>query len=82
MRLKLRNNIRKEMGLNVNVKGSVGTFEQTFSHFKLTLHVFDCETADAIRQGKWVPTKNLDHLAMSRIHRRIANILSVERRKI
>jgi adenine-specific DNA glycosylase len=78
----LKNNIRKDMRLNVNVKGSLGTFEQTFSHFKLTLHVFDCETADAIRRGKWVSTKNLDHLAMSRIHRHIAKIISDGKHKI
>jgi adenine-specific DNA glycosylase len=63
------------MGMNINVKESIGTFQQTFSHFKLTLHVFDCETTARERKGKWVPIKNLDQLAMPRIHRRIAEAI-------
>ncbi len=65
LRLRLRNYIKKEMGMNVKVKESIGTFQQTFSHFKLTLHVFNCEAIDEKGKGKWVPIKNLDQLAMS-----------------
>jgi A/G-specific adenine glycosylase len=78
LRLRLRNYIKKEMGMNVEVKGPIGTFKQTFTHFKLTLHVFSCE-ANVGRgrgKGKWVPIKNLDQLAMSRIDRRVANSIS------
>jgi len=75
-RLRLRNYIKKEMGMNVKVKGSIGVFRQTFSHFKLKLHVFDCEAIDGKGRGKWIPIKNLDQLAMPRMHRRIANVLS------
>jgi A/G-specific adenine glycosylase len=76
LRLRLRINARKETGMNVNVKESLGTFQQTFSHFKFTLHVFSCETRDRKRKGKWIPIRNLDQLAMPRIHRRIANSIS------
>jgi A/G-specific adenine glycosylase len=81
-RLRLRNHIRKETGMNVNVGESIGTFQQTFSHFKLTLKVFNCEVIDGRGKGKWVPLKNLSHLPMSRIHRRIADVLSDRRWKI
>jgi adenine-specific DNA glycosylase len=62
--------------MDVNIKESIGTFQQTFSHFKLTLHVMRCEALDRKGKGKWIPIKSLDHLAMSRIHRRIANAIS------
>jgi len=75
-RLRLRNHIRKETGMNVNVGESIGTFQQTFSHFKLTLRVFNCEAIDGRGKGKWVSIKHLDQFAMSRIHRRIANSIS------
>jgi len=78
LRSRLKNKIRKEMGMSVNVKESIGTFQQTFSHFKLTLHVFDCETMDRKGKGKWVSLNNLDHLAMPRIHRRIAQTLRAD----
>jgi A/G-specific adenine glycosylase len=76
LRLGLKDHIRKEMGMNVHVKEPIGTFQQTFSHFKLTLHVMRCEALDRKGKGKWIPIKSLDHLAMSRIHRRIANAIS------
>jgi A/G-specific adenine glycosylase len=78
LRSRLRTNIREEMGLNVNVKESMGTFQQTFSHFKLTLHVFGCETTEGKRKGKWVSTRDLNLYPMSRIHRRLAQILMAD----
>ncbi len=76
LRLRLRNHIKKEMGMNVEVKGSIGTFKQTFTHFKLTLHVFNCEAIDGRGKGKWLAIRNLHLLPMSRVHRRIANSIS------
>jgi A/G-specific adenine glycosylase len=77
-RLRLRTHIKKEMGMNVEVTEPLGTFKQTFTHFKLTLHTFYCQATGNGKKGKgkWIPIKNLDQLAMSRIHRRIANVLS------
>jgi A/G-specific adenine glycosylase len=75
LRLRLRNCIKKETGLNVEVKELIGTFQQTYSHFKLTLHVFHCQPLIGKAKGKWVPIRNLSLLPMSRIHRRIANTL-------
>jgi len=78
LRLRLRNHIKKEMGMNVEVKESIGVFHQTFSHFKLTLHIYQCQSSNSNkkRKGKWIPIKNLDQLAMPKIHRKIANVLS------
>ena len=72
LRLRLRKYIEKETGLNVEVKEPVGTFQQTYSHFKLTLHTYHCQSRDAKEKGKWVPISKLRLLPMSRIHRRIA----------
>jgi A/G-specific adenine glycosylase len=71
----LTNRIRNEMGVSVNVKEPIGTFHQTFSHFKLTLHVYHCQTINRNEKGSWIPIKNLPLLPMSRIHRRIAQAL-------
>jgi A/G-specific adenine glycosylase len=81
-RLRLRKYIKKETGLNVEVKESMGTFHQTYSHFKLTLHVFHCESTQGKGKGKWIPIKNLRLLPMSKIHRRIANLISDHRLQI
>ena len=79
LRLRLRNHIKKEMGINVEVKEPIGVFHQTYSHFKLTLHVYHCQALDGKTNGKWVPLKNLPLLPMSRVHRRIADSISDRR---
>lgn len=72
LRLRLRTRIKKEMGMDVEARESLGIFQQTFSHFRLTLNVFICEAMQGRGKGKWVPIRELDLLPMSRIHRRIA----------
>jgi len=70
------------MGMNVEVKKALGTFKQTFSHLKLTLHVYHCLAVDGKGEGKWIPVRNLHLLPMSKIHRRIANLISDRRFQI
>jgi len=74
--LRLRNTFKKEIKMDVEVKELIGVFNQTYSHFKLTLHVFNCEVLGGNGKGKWVPIKNLPLLPMSKIHRRIAESIS------
>jgi A/G-specific adenine glycosylase len=78
LRLRLRNHMRKEIGIDVGVKEPLGTFKQTFTHFKLTLHVFKCEPIAGRAKGKWVAIEDLDQLAMPRIDRRIAEVIDGE----
>ncbi len=77
LRLRLRNHIKKEIGMNVKPTESIGTFHQTFSHFKLTLHVFHCEDLNRTKgkKEKWIPIQKLNLFPMSRIHRRIAETI-------
>jgi A/G-specific adenine glycosylase len=76
LRLRLRNYLKKEMGIDVEVKDSIGTFKQTFSHFKLTLHVYHCQALNGDENRRWIPLKNLILFPMSRIHRRIAELVT------
>jgi len=76
LRLRLRNYIKKEMGMNVKVKESIGTFHQAYSHFKLTLHVYHCQTIDRKKGGRWVSFRELSLFPMPKLHRRIAQTLS------
>jgi len=75
LRLRLRNYFKKEMGMDVKVKESMGTFHQTFSHFKLTLQTYHCQAIHRNKNGSWIPIKNLHLFPMSRIHRKIANTI-------
>jgi A/G-specific adenine glycosylase len=79
LRPKLKNTIKKELGMKAKVGESIGVFNQTYSHFKISLHVFHCLHFNGKGNGKWVPIKNLDQFAISRIDRRIANAISDRR---
>jgi A/G-specific adenine glycosylase len=71
--LKLK--VKSDFGLSVKCKEPLGSFKQTYSHFKLTLHVYHCQVVDGIGKGKWIPIKNLSLLPFSSIHRKIANTI-------
>jgi A/G-specific adenine glycosylase len=73
--LRLRNHIKREMRMNVEVGGPIGVFKQTFSHFNLTLRVFRCQLLNPNKgkEGKWISLRDLPLFPMSRIHRKIAN---------
>jgi A/G-specific adenine glycosylase len=82
LRLRLKNTIKKEMGMDVEVNERLGVFQQTFSHFKLILHIYDCGANGKNKIGRWVAVGNLHLLPMSKIHRRIAGVISDRRLQI
>jgi A/G-specific adenine glycosylase len=52
----------------------VGIFHHAYSHFKVTVHVFECELVSEPKNEnlKWVPLKNLDDYPMGKVDRQIA----------
>jgi A/G-specific adenine glycosylase len=81
LRLGLRKYIKQETKMNVEVKEFIGVLHQTYSHFKLTLQVFDCQHLNGKGKGKWIPIRKLPLLPMSRIHRRIAQMIDKETKR-
>ena len=82
LRTDLRKWIKDETHLQVTVEGRMGTFEQTYSHFKLTLYVYPCQVLGGTKadMGRWVAIRNLPHFPMSRIYRRIAQAILQDRK--
>jgi A/G-specific adenine glycosylase len=70
--LRLLRLIKNELGIRIKTKEFLGSFKHTYSHFKLTLHVYLCQAAGSKNVGTWVPLRNLRLFPMSRLHRRIA----------
>jgi len=77
----LRLKVKSEIELRVKPQELIGSFRQTFSHFKLTLQVFRCRPLNGKGRGRWIPIKNLPLFPMSRIHRRIAEKIDRETRR-
>lgn len=71
----LKTHLKKEGASTVRLDNPVGTLKHTYSHFKLTLHVYHCELPDGRISGKWVSLRDLREHPMSRLHRRIAQVI-------
>jgi len=76
LRRSLKSHLKKETALTARVDGPVGTLKHTYSHFKLTLHVYRCQIFHGEVHGRWVPLQKLHLFPMSKLHRRIANTLA------
>jgi len=48
--VEIKKHYQEEMKMDVEVKELIGVFNQTYSHFKLTLHVYDCFATGKIRK--------------------------------
>jgi len=68
----LKTLLKKEMAVNAKVGDPVGTLQHTYSHFKITLHVYYCRILGGKAHGTWVSFRDLHRFPMSRLHRRIA----------
>jgi A/G-specific adenine glycosylase len=77
---RLLKGIKEERNLSVAVKDRIGIFEQTYSHFKLTLHVYHCQALEGEGSGRWVRIRDLHRFPMSRIHRRISQTILEDRK--
>jgi len=82
LRTGLAKRVKNETHLKVTLGDQIGTFEQTYSHFKLTLHVYHCQILGGVKtgMGRWVLIRGLARFPMSRIHRRIASAISEDRK--
>jgi A/G-specific adenine glycosylase len=76
----LRQALLQSWGIEAQVGAAVQTLSHGFTHFKLTLHVFDCEwQAGRVRPGsgprRWVRPADLDSYPMGKTDRQIARAL-------
>ncbi len=77
----LKGEIKEELGVKIRVDKEVGVFQHAYTHFKVTLHAFDCE----LRQGqpkpirandvRWVTLVELDAYPMGKLDRQISQRL-------
>jgi A/G-specific adenine glycosylase len=77
----LRRELREELGIEVAVGRHVTTVEHAYSHFRMSLHVYNCRhrgvrpRALGCADARWVKPGDLMRYALSVADRRIARIL-------
>ncbi len=78
----LRRELREELGIEVAVGRRVTTVEHAYSHFRMSLHVYNCRhkgvrpRALGCAEFSWVGLQDLERYALSVADRRIARTIA------
>ncbi len=77
----LAREIREELGVEINIGESLGTYHHAYTHFRITLHAFLCEIINGepkpleAENLAWVPPGKLARYPMGKVDRQIAGQL-------
>ncbi|MBW2107652.1 MAG: A/G-specific adenine glycosylase [Deltaproteobacteria bacterium] len=69
--------VRKELGIDLQVQRAVGSIRHAYTHFRITLHAFKCRYTAGVpgalgcHDWRWVHRSCLDEFAFSRADRKI-----------
>jgi len=81
----LRRELREELGVKVVVGEEIGAFENAYTHFRVTVHAFECRLASGEPRAldhseiRWTPIARLRRLPMGKVDRAIARLIAVGR---
>jgi A/G-specific adenine glycosylase len=85
----LQREILEELGVLVSVGGQLGVYRHAYTHFRVTLHAFDCKLANGSQPKPlehtalaWVAPARLADYPMGKIDRKIASQLIENHRNI
>jgi A/G-specific adenine glycosylase len=74
----LKREIKEELGVKIKVGAQLGIFQHAYTHFKVTLHAFECELVSSrlhlnVHQAvEWVSPEALNEYPMGKIDRQIS----------
>lgn len=77
----LRREIKEELGIRIRVGKLITSIDHAYTHFKITLHAFECEFVSGKPQAlqvedfKWVRMRELDRFAFAKTDLRIIEAL-------
>jgi A/G-specific adenine glycosylase len=73
----VRREIQEELGVEVRVGALIAAVKHAYSHFRITLHAFDCElvsgtpVSHASQEWRWVAPEDLDQYAFPKANRTV-----------
>ena len=81
----LQREICEELGTDIIVKEKLGVYKHAYTHFRVTLHAFQCQLQEGARPRpiqvqdlRWVDLAELGSIPMGKIDRQIARLLLTE----
>jgi A/G-specific adenine glycosylase len=78
----LKREICEELGIDIEISKPFGIYQHAFTHFRITLHAFECMLADGSpvarehQNLRWVKPAELKNFPMGKIDRQIADQLT------
>ena len=77
----LHREIDEELGLKIEILDPIGVYRHAYTHFKVTLHAYDCRLAEegqvvrerGVAAHRWVSPEELGDFPMGKIDRSIAD---------
>ncbi len=82
----LRREIKEELGVRIKVGKPITSIDHAYTHFKITLHAFECELVSGqpqavqVQDFKWVRMSELDRYAFAKTDLRIIEALKAKNR--
>ncbi len=79
----LRREIREELGLEIQVGRYLTTIEHSYSHFRISLHVFECRHLNGVPRlidcadWRWVQLADLENFAFPVTDQKIVQMLKL-----
>jgi len=69
--------VRAKRGGNIQNKKALGVVQHAYTHFKVTVHVFECELVFMPKNKnlEWISLQELDDYPMGKIDRQIAKMI-------
>jgi len=81
----LQREICEELNVEIEVGGALGTYRHAYTHFRVTLHAFECRLINGVQptpvqvdELRWVKPGELQDYPMGKIDRQISNQLLME----
>jgi len=77
----LKREICEELGIDIEVGSPFGIYEHAYTHFKITLHAFECQLKNGVpvahehQDIRWIKPAELETFPMGKIDRQIAQRL-------
>ncbi len=78
----LKREIREELNIDIEVKNLLVSVKHAYTHFRITLHVFDCRyiggkiRLNGCEAYRWIGPDELDHFALPGADRKVIQLLT------
>ena len=76
----LRRQIKEEWNIDINIKKKVGCVKHAYSHFKITLTLYQCQTQESVKnmnkEYRWITPAEIKYFPFPKSNHKLFNVLN------